>query len=286
MLASECDNFLSEINEQHAIANSLRNNNTMSTDSSISDVMDSSVKDTTAATDDSVMSVQPSSTIRVYTPSHLNPRVIMDTRSESLFNFRRRVHLKEVAATPFRPISTLNMHLPNDVDPTMPNSDIRLSRRTLEEFDAFSRGLANEALRRKPEDCIIGNFTDEEMQAERRRQFNLYKYALDCVDYDRIQKYKFQYPIGNHSPLHEAIELVTRSPVTVPNIMHEDDLPTANPTPIERLETLLQSDVDNEHRKRKLRKNDSGQPVDPEASEPESEDEEDNESTEQDHEDT
>ena len=68
--------------------------------------------------------------------------------------------------------------------------------------------------------------------------------------------------------------------------MHEDDLPTANPTPIERLENLLQSDVDNEHRKRKLRKNDSGQPVDPEASEPESEDEEDNESTEQDHEDS
>ena len=89
----------------------------MSTDSNISDVMDSLVTDTTAATDDSVMSVQPSSTIRVYTPSHLNPRVIMETRSESLFNFRRRVHLKEVAVAPFRPISTLNMHLPNDVDP-------------------------------------------------------------------------------------------------------------------------------------------------------------------------
>ena len=106
------------------------------------------------------------------------------------------------------------------------------------------------------------------------------------MDYDRIQKYKFQHPTGNHSPLHEAIELVTRSPVTVPNIMHEDDLPTANPTPIERLENLLQSDVDNEHRKRKLRKNDSGQPVDPEASEPESEDDADDESTEHDHEDS
>ena len=90
-------------------------------------------------------------------------------------------------------------------------------------------------------------------------------YALDCVDEDRIQKYKFQHPTGNHSPLHEAIEYVTRSPVTVPNTMLEDDLPTANPTPIERLENLLQSDVDNERRKRKLRKNDSGQPVDPEA---------------------
>ena len=68
------------------------------------------------------------------------------------------------------------MHLPNDVDPTMPNSDIRLSRRTLEEFDAFSRGLANKALRRKPEDCIIGNFTDEEMQAERK--YNLISISM------------------------------------------------------------------------------------------------------------
>ena len=55
----------------------------------------------------------------------------------------------------------------------MPNSDIRLSRHTLAESDALSCGLASEALRRKTEDCIIGNFTDEEMQAERRRQFNL-----------------------------------------------------------------------------------------------------------------
>jgi hypothetical protein len=152
MLASECDIFLSEINEQHAIANSMMNNNTMSTNSNISDVMDSSVTDTsvsktfTAVTDDSVMSMQRSASIFVYTPSHLNPRVIMEPRSESLFNFRRRVHLKDVAAAPFRPISTLNMHLPIDLDPRTPNSDIRLSSRTLVEFDAFSRGLANEAL--------------------------------------------------------------------------------------------------------------------------------------------
>ena len=39
MLASECDNFLSEINEQHAIASSLRNDDDMCTDSYISDVM-------------------------------------------------------------------------------------------------------------------------------------------------------------------------------------------------------------------------------------------------------
>jgi hypothetical protein len=151
MLALECDNFLSEINEQHAIASSMRNNNTMSTDSNISDVMDSSVTDTsvsktfTAATDDSDMSMQLPANL-VYTLSRLHPTVIMNTRSESLFNFRRRVHLREVAAAPFRPISTLNMHLPNDVDPRMLNSDIHLSRQILVEFDEFSRGLANETL--------------------------------------------------------------------------------------------------------------------------------------------
>jgi hypothetical protein len=70
----------------------------------------------------------------------------------------------------------------------MPNSDIRLSSQILVEFDAISRGLANEALQRKPEKCIIGDFTNEEMQAERIRQFNMYLYALDCVDEDRIRK--------------------------------------------------------------------------------------------------
>jgi hypothetical protein len=95
--------------------------------------------------------------------SHLHPTVIKETRKESLFNKRRTVHLAEAATAPFRPISTLNMHLPKDMDPRRP---MRLSRETLVEFDAFSRGLAKEALRRKPENCIIGDFTNEEMQAE------------------------------------------------------------------------------------------------------------------------
>jgi hypothetical protein len=124
------------------------------------------------------------------------------------------------------------------------------------------------------------------MQADIIRQFNLYLYALDCVDDDRIRKNRFKNPTGNHSLLHEAIKYVTRSPVTVPNIMHEDELLTATITPIERVENLLQSDVNNECRKRKLKKNDSGQPVDPKLSEPKSEDDADNKSTEQDHEDS
>ena len=86
--------------------------------------------------------------------------------------------------------------------------------------------------------------------------------------------------------MHEAIEYVTRAPVCVPNIMHKDGLPTAALSPTERVENLLQSDVDNERRKRKLRKNESEQPVDPKLSEPESEDDKDKESTEQDHKDS
>ena len=114
------------------------------------------------------------------------------------------------------------------------------------------------------------------------KQFKLYLHALDCVDIDKVNKRK----PGNHSPLHEAIEYVTRDPITVSTSTDADELPTATRSPTERVENLLQSDVENERRKRKLRKNDSGEPVDPEVSEPESEDDEDNESTEQDHEDS
>ena len=287
---SECDDFLSEINEQHAIASSLRDNNAMRTDSNINDVMASSVTNesssntTTASTSESILLMPLPSNVFAYGGlSHLHPSVIMETRSESMFNRRRRIYLREVAEATFRPISTINMHLPNDMHPTR---HFRLSEETLVEFDAFSRGLANEALRRKPEDCIIGNFTDEEMQAERIRQFKLYLHALDCVDIDKVNKRRFPHPTGNHSPLHEAVEYVTRDPVTISTSTDADELPTATRSPIERVENLLQSDVENERRKRKLRKNDSGEPVDPEASEPESEDDEDDESTEQDHEDS
>ena len=84
---------------------------------------------------------------------------------------------------------------------------------TIVEFDAFSRGLANEALRHKPENCIIGYITNIEMQAERIRQFKLYEHALECVQIDGINKRRFPHPTGNHSPLHEAIEYITRDPI-------------------------------------------------------------------------
>jgi hypothetical protein len=122
------------------------------------------------------------------------------------------------------------------------------------------------------------------MQAESIRQFNLYLYACECVFKDGLRKRRFKHPTGNHSLMHEATEYVTRSPVTQTTIMHEDELPTVTQFLTERVENLLQSDVDNERRKWKLRKNDSGKPVNPEECESELEDDEDDEFTEQNHE--
>ena len=81
------------------------------------------------------------------------------------------------------------------------------------------------------------------MQAESIRQFKLYEHALECVQIDGINKRRFP---GNHSPLHEAIEYVTRDPVTIFTSTHADELPTATRSPTERVENLLQSDVENE----------------------------------------
>jgi hypothetical protein len=153
------------------------------------------------------------------------------------------------------------------------------------EFDALSRGLAYEALRCKPKDFIAGNFTDVQMQAEKIRQFKLYLNACECVLEDRLRERRFPHPTGNLSPVHDVIEYVTTCPVEEPENMHKDKLPTATQSPTERIENLLQSDVDNELRKRKLRKHDSAMPVDPEENEHELEDDENDGFTEKDHED-
>ena len=125
-------------------------------------------------------------TSSTYTPlSHLNSQTIMKTRRESLFNQRKRVRLVKAAATPFNPISTLNVHLPNDVDPI---NNMPLSPERLVEFDQFSRGLANEAQRRMPAGCTVGNFSNDGMVEERRRQYSLYQAARANVLQDRITK--------------------------------------------------------------------------------------------------
>ena len=66
--------------------------------------------------------------------------------------------------------------------------------------------------------------------------------------------------------------------------LDNDEHPPANLSPIERVENLYQSDCSNEHRKRKLRKDNAGEAVAPEESESESKQSSDDESTEQDHE--
>ena len=79
----------------------------------------------------------------------------------------------------------MNVHLPNDVDPI---NNMPLSPEQLVEFDQFSQGLANEAQRRMPAGCIVGNFSNDEMVEERRRQSRLYEDARANVLQDRITK--------------------------------------------------------------------------------------------------
>jgi hypothetical protein len=66
------------------------------------------------------------------------------------------------------------------------------------------------------------------------------------------------------------MEYITRSPVNEPANMQPNRLSTATQSLTERerekVENLLQSDVEYERRKRMLRKDDSGKPVDPEES--------------------
>ena len=69
------------------------------------------------------------------------------------------MRLVNTAAVPFYPITSLNVHLPNDVDPF---NNRPLSQERLVEFDQFSRGLVCEAKRRMPKGCTVGNFSSEQ----------------------------------------------------------------------------------------------------------------------------
>jgi hypothetical protein len=66
--------------------------------------------------------------------------------------------------------------------------------------------------------------------------------------------------------------------------LDDNELPPANLLPLERVESLYQSDCSNERRKNKLRKDNTGEAVTPEESEPKSEDNNDDQSTEKNHE--
>ena len=160
-----------ELDEQQAIVQSLDINVTNNSSNNIMDASMNSFEDdfmnevneqrgTTTVTLKSTKTVTSrdttSTTTRssTYTPlSHLNTQTIMETRQKSLFNQRKRVRLVNTVARPFNPISTLNVHLPNDVNPI---NNMPLSPERLVEFDQFSRGLANEAQRRMPQDVQLG----------------------------------------------------------------------------------------------------------------------------------
>ena len=303
------DKLKEELDEQRAIVRSLNINTTNSSSNNImNDSMNTFEDDfmnevneqrgtttVTSTSTEAMTSSDTTSTTRVassYTPlSHLNTQTIMETREESLFNQRKRVRLVNTVARPFNPISTLNFHLPNDLDPI---TNRPLTPERLVEFDQFSRGLANEAQRRMPAGCIVGNFSNDEMVEERKRQYSLYENARATVLQDRITKSIFPHP--NDSPTHTTMDYIDSTMDFIDYTgMHKeessdeessdnDELPTANLSPLERVENLYQSDCSNERRKRKLRKDNEGKAVAPEESESESEDNSDDESTEQDHE--
>ena len=303
ILTNQRQKFKEELDEQQAIVQSLDNNTTnMSSSNIMDDSLNSSEDDfmneineqratTTLSSTTSTIrasSSDMSSTTRAsstYTPlSHLSSQTIMETRQESLFNQRKRVRLANTVAVPFNPITTLNVHLPNDVDPF---NNRPLSQEQLVEFDQFSRGLVCEAKRRMPNGCIVGNFSNEEMVEERRRQYKLYEDARANVLQDRINKATFPYP--SNSPIHTPLNFIESSGNDMENSSDEEasddnELPPANLSPLERVENLYQSDCSNERRKRKLRKDNTGEAVAPEKNEPESEDNNDDESTERDHE--
>jgi hypothetical protein len=112
------DDFMNEVNEQ-------RDTTTVSSTTSTIRASSNDITSTTRA----------SST---YTPlSHLSSQTIIETRQESLFNQRKRVRLVNTVAIPINPITTLNVHLPNDVDLF---NNRPLSQQRLAEFDQFSRG--------------------------------------------------------------------------------------------------------------------------------------------------
>ena len=94
------------------------------------------------------------------------------------------MRLVNTAAVPFNPITMLNVHLPNDMNPF---NNRPLTQERLVEFDHFSRGLVCKAKRRMPKECIVGNFSNEDMVEERRRQYKLYEDACAIVLQDRIK---------------------------------------------------------------------------------------------------
>ena len=144
-------------------------------------------------------------------------------------------------------------------------------------FDRFSRGLAYLAERRRPEGLMNGYISSERMDKERKRQYRLWELAVLAEKQSMQNSFSFD---NNDSSDNETLDSAT-------DIQHSgtDGLESANNTPIERVELLFNTDVNNERRKRKLRKTNEGNATNPSESEYNSDNnEEEEESSEEDHE--
>ena len=107
--------------------------------------------------------------------------------------------------------------------------------------------------------------------------------------YYKTASTKLFFPYPSNNPIHTPLDFIESTGNDMEDSSDEealdnDELQPANLSPLERVDNLYQSDCSNERRKRKLRKDNTGEAVAPEENEPESEDNNDDESTERDHE--
>jgi hypothetical protein len=136
ILNNQSRRFIEELHEQQAIVQSLNNNTTnMSadtimdddinslTDNFINEINEQKVNTTVSLNTSTMIATSSDTTSKTRVPStytllsHLQTQTIMETRKESLINRRGKVWLAEAATESFNPITTLNMHFPNDLDP-------------------------------------------------------------------------------------------------------------------------------------------------------------------------
>ena len=249
------DNFLQEVNEQNIIASTSSNMQNMGT-----------VENTTSSL---------TATSAYTVPSHLQTHSIMETRAESIFNQRKRVRPVVPTHLPFDPVQTINQYLPTGSNPL---TGAILTQMELVSFDRFSRGLAYLAERRRPEGLMNGYISSERMDKERKRQYRLWELAVLAEKQSMQNSFSFD---NNDSSDNETLDSAT-------DIQHSgtDGLESAHNTPIERVELLFNTDVNNERRKRKLRKTNEGNATNLSESEYNSDnnEEEEEESSEEDHE--
>ena len=207
-------------------------------------------------------------------PSHLQSHSIMETRSESIFNQRKRVRPVVPTHLLFDPVQTINQYLPNVTNPL---SGAILTQMELVSFDRFSRGIAYLAERRRLDGLMNGHISSERMDKRRKRQYRLWELAVLAEKQSMQTSFSFD--------KNDSSDILTMDSATSIEHSGTDGIESASNTPIERVELLFNTDVNNERRKRKLRKTNEGNATNPSESEYNSDNnEEEEESSEEDHE--